>query len=176
MGMNATDLRVVERASIEHFVLQHSDLLVGEVLDFGCGKQPYRSIVEGVGGSYTPYDRVSFPGSTVTEDVGAEGVLGWATWDAILCNQVIQYVPLPRDFLTRLYTALRPGGWLVMTGPTNWPEVEKEDLFRYTIAGVKHLLQFPWNWSDVEVVEREAIRINDFGLSLGWGAIAKARA
>jgi len=143
------NLRDYERESIRAFVQSAADdgYLSGRVLDYGCGRQPYRDIVEAVGGEYHGYDRQHFAGALF--EVGDVGQ--WEPWmedfdyDAILCTQVVQYIPLP-VLTERLYEwghardTIRVGSHLVLTYPTNWPEVEPEDLHRFTKAGMERLL------------------------------------
>jgi hypothetical protein len=146
-----TSLRDIESASIRAFVQRAADegYLSGRVLDYGCGKQPYRDIVEGAGAEYVPYDRREFPGNVGGEDVGPslEGVAGdEVRFDAILCTQVIQYIPpevllwAPSEFDWMSAALKSARGHLVLTYPTNWPEVEPEDLHRFTKAGMERLL------------------------------------
>lgn len=148
-----SDLRSIERTSIRDFVQGAAEggYLSGRVLDYGCGKQPYRDVVEVVGGVYNGFDRMSFPANVSGEDVGDfdfDAPLD-EDWDAILCNQVVQYVPfffrdddgegLP-SLLAQFARSLRGGGHLVMTYPTTWPEVEPQDLHRFTKTGMEWLL------------------------------------
>ncbi len=171
---NAT-LREREKATIEEFVLLHADKLSGKTLDFGCGLQPYRKIVENVGGDYHPFDRLGYPGCTVHTSVGDDWpLMQRKSWDAILCTQVLQYVIEPDKLVNQFWGALKPGGWLVLTGPTNWPEVEQEDLWRFTIRGAGYMLE-AGGFEEIVVESRECIRLNDFGLSLGWGAVGRAK-
>lgn len=173
MTWNNTNLRERERESIKDFVTTHSDKLGGLTLDFGCGTQPYRKIVEAVGGEYKPFDRWGYPGSTVQTDIGDDWPLMMrGTWDAVLCTQVIQYVIEPGKLVGNFWAALKPGAWLVMTGPTNWPEVEKDDFWRFTVAGVGYMMTAA-GFTEVVVASREAILVNDIGLSIGWGAVGR---
>lgn len=164
-------LREHERDSIEAFVELHLDKLSGRVLDYGCGRQPYRRLVQRAGGDYTPYDRVAFPACVAHTSTGPDNPLG-GDFDAILCTQVIQYVHSPLQLLTDFSGALSPGGWLVMTGPTNWPEVESEDLWRFTQRGIMTLLVAAGFYL-VNVSTRASLVVNDIKMSLGWGAIAR---
>lgn len=170
-------LRERERGSILEFLTMVGHLFTdSDVLDLGCGKQPYRGLVEAHGGRYTPYDRMGYPASTVTTDVGQEDPLSWSDWDVILCTQVIQYVSEVDEWLREIRDALRPtdgerkAGVLVMTGPTNWPEVEPEDLWRFTQRGISLLLEE--HFALVNVYHRDSIAVNDIRLSMGWGAVA----
>lgn len=162
-------MRIAERASIKQFIAANSDLLDGDVLDYGCGKQPYRKLVLG---DYVGYDRYSLPGNVAAE-YGPDGVLE-QRWDAIICTQVIQYHRNPTLLIGHLYAALRLDGWLLLTGPTNWPEVEDDDLWRITASGIELLLQQPSNpFRSVSVAPRHYITINDIALSVGWAARAQ---
>lgn len=171
-----SDLREEEARSIREFVQIAADegYLSGRVLDYGCGKQPYRDIVEAAGGTYFGFDRPQFP-ANVGADFLPEGISFWDhsnnrpvdhatalfTWtkthgyfDTILCTQVLQYVPFAQYHektlswsypLGELLTDLRilmeeDNETLVLTYPTNWPEVEAEDLHRFTKAGMERLL------------------------------------
>lgn len=130
------NLRDYERESIRRFVQSAADegYFKGRVLDFGCGQQPYRVIVEAAEGEYHGFDRPYFPGSTVLADVGEEPWPAPETWDTILCTQVLQYAEFPVDMLRAFH---QRGNVLVMTYQTHWPEVEEADHWRFTKAGME---------------------------------------
>ena len=157
-----------EAGSIRGFLQAHADKLTGTVLDYGCGRQPYRGIVEQSGGTYFAYDRPGFGGSVVEENVGVPV----AHVDAVICTQVIQYVANPSEFIDVLAHHLRDGGWLLMTGPTNWPVLEGADLWRLTPAGIAHLLEA--RVALVEVERRHEIRSQGCQWLCGWAAVARA--
>lgn len=203
------NLREAEANSIRAFVQSAADegYLSGRVLDYGCGRQPYRDIVEAAGGDYHPFDLNTFPASVSDEDWtpagftfwGSDGPLDVATalhkWtrdhgyiDAVLCTQVVQYVPFAEyhertlswsfplgDLFTDLRILMDEGNeTLVLTYPTNWPEVEPEDLHRFTKAGMERLL----TEAGFEIIRhdwRHGFRI-DSGESFaaGYGVIARA--
>ena len=173
------DLRTLENDSIRAFVQSAADegYLSGRVLDWGCGLSPYQDIVQGVGGSYEGFDSSEHPGNVGGVTCGIDLFWDANAWDAILCTQVIQYVPLVSDFIGDLHERLFKGGHLVMTYPTNWPEVEPEDLHRFTKAGMTRLL----TEAGFEVVlheERARIAwgrvsmLDEF--ALGYGVVARA--
>lgn len=165
------NLRVIEADSIWVFVQRVSDAgyFKGSVLDYGCGQQPYRSFVERGGGEYTGYDRPHFGGSVVSDPVGPD-VAGGPAYDTILCTQVLQYVVYPRDLLRWFHVH---ADTLVMTYPTNWPEVEVADLHRFTKAGMEDMLARVG--FDVVVHERRAeARAYDNVFALGYGVVARA--
>lgn len=147
-------IRVLEQNSIRDFVEQHKDLLVGRVLDFGAGNQPYRELVSG---EYVPFEK------------GEEFPLG--TFDAVLMNQVVQYLHDPKEIFSKL---AHVGRYLIMTYPTHWEEVEDIDLCRYTKAGMERML----TESGYEIIEHQkrcSINFINFELVIGYGVVAKSR-
>lgn len=180
MTPSDASLRELEASSIREFVASAASRLTGRVLDYGAGKQPYRSIVEGAGGEYVPYDRIAFPGSVATTDVGPDYPLIRAPnargvrdpeWDAILCTQVLQYVPDPKYLIESFREALVVGGVLVMTYPTTWPEIEAVDLRRFTTTGIRRMLEEA-GFVVVRIERRGEFDLDGFRLSLGGGVEA----
>lgn len=177
-GWGNDSLRQLERDSIRAYVESASCYFHGTVLDYGCGNQPYRGVIEDAGGTYTGYDRASFPGAVRPDDVGpSEGwasVIGRQRWDAIVCNQIIQFVPRAQELLNHFEYGLVDGGVLVMTYPTCWAEVEPEDLHRFTRAGMERLLKE----AGFEVANHErraGVSVGGFVFPFGYGVTALAR-
>lgn len=164
-------LRNIERGSIRDFLRKNRDHLTGRVLDFGCGDQPYRDVVIEAGGRYFGYDQSWFPGSVVKENVGPDFPMANPEWDSVICTQVIQYVTYPPALIRMLKLGLKDGGHLLITGPTNWPVVEQEDLWRFTARGVGMLLSE--EFETYEVGYRGSVSFEGEDWSLGWWAIAK---
>lgn len=163
-------LRDLEHDSIRAFLERHALVFKGRtVVDVGCGRQPYRALVESAGGDYYGFDRADAPGSVVDEHVGGEPMPD--EYEAALCTQVIQYVYDPAEFLRAIALVLTPGGALVITGPTNWPIVEKADRWRLTLAGITALLDEA-GFEVVEAEYRAHITWDRERFPLGWGAVA----
>jgi Methyltransferase domain len=164
----------IENTSIRAFVQSAADegYLSGRVLDYGCGKQPYRDIVQAAGGEYEPFDRAHFPGNTSGEDV-----LGYlvapAYWNALLNTQVLQYVYDVPATLRKFHLLLADNGHLVLTYPTNWPEVEEVDLHRFTKAGMERLLAGA-GFSILRHERRATVHAEGYEWALGYGVVARA--
>lgn len=170
MNYSDSSLRDTEKGSIREFVESCSHYFKGDVLDYGSGKQPYRSIVEAAGAKYIPYDRISHPGSCATTDVGPEHPLfNVENYDAILCTQVLQYIPVPQFLIDQFRVALKFQGALIMTFPTTWPEIENEDLWRYTLKGVQRMMM---DFQIERFVARGPIDLDGFNLQLGYGVVS----
>lgn len=170
---NRDTIRDVERASIFKFVASCADQLTGRVLDYGCGLQPYREIVEAAGGDYVGYDRAAFPANVSGRDVGEASLGDWH--DAVVCTQVAQYWPDPYyELAVQISNRLRPRhGHLILTYPTCWDEVEPDDLWRFTRAGMERLLAR----AGFEVLRHERraeVAVGGFRFPLGYGVLARA--
>ncbi len=132
------------RAGLRDAIAGMAPRLSGRLLDVGCGTKPYRSLVtvdEYVGldidGEATRqrgmadyyYDGNSFP-------------FGDGSFDCILCNQVLEHVFNPNEFLGEVARVLVPGGKLLLTVPFVWDEHEQpNDCARYTSFGLRTLLE-----------------------------------
>lgn len=117
----------------------------GRLLDVGCGNKPYQILFTHVS-SYvgleldTPNNRQTKPAEIFYD--GIEFPLSDASFDTILCNQVLEHVFSQKDFVAELLRVLRPGGTLILTVPFLWPEHEQpNDCLRYTSFGLRNLLE-----------------------------------
>ena len=172
--MTLDELTASENESIRAFVELHAELLAGSVLDIGCGRSPYRDIVEGAGGDYVGFDRASLPANMSGTDIGPDlHDLPPASFDAVLLTQVIQFHEDPFELLLDCRRLLRDRGALVMTGPTCWPEVNPEDLFRFTRQGISLMLREA-AFDIAACVERRLFDLGEVKLAYGWGVVAFA--
>jgi SAM-dependent methyltransferase len=114
--------------------------LHGEILDVGCGIQPYRALLAEASG-YVGLD--SNP-SLEPDVVGSVLRLPFenGSFDGALCNEVLEHVPTPGRALEELHRVLRRGGRLYVTVPQAWGlHYEPHDYYRYTRHGISHLLE-----------------------------------
>jgi len=118
--------------------------LTGEVLDVGCGRKPYRAHVPAA--RYVGLD-IDTP---VTRGLGLADLfyegrnfpVADASFDGVLCSQVLEHVFEPEVFLAEIHRVLRPGGRLVLAVPFAWDEHEQpQDFARYSSFGLRALLE-----------------------------------
>ena len=117
----------------------------GRLLDFGCGAKPYRNLFR-----VTEYIGVDMenPGHPhLTEDVdvfydGRTLPFPDASFDALLCSEVIEHVFEPDDTLREIARVLKPGAMGIFSTPFVWNEHEMPfDYGRYSAFGLRHLLE-----------------------------------
>lgn len=118
--------------------------LTGAVLDVGCGRKPYRARVAAT--RYVGVD-VETEATRAYGDVdvfydGRTLPFATASFDGVLCSQVLEHVFTPEEFLCEIARVLRPGGRLVLAVPFAWDEHEQpNDFARYSSFGLRALLE-----------------------------------
>lgn len=114
------------------------------ILDAGAGDSRYRDLfhdhvyesadfAQVQGKAYAPIDHVC--------DLRSIPVPS-ASFDAVLCTQVLAHLPEPLEALRELGRVMRPGGRLLLSCPFSFQENERPfDFYRYTRYGLSHLLK-----------------------------------
>jgi SAM-dependent methyltransferase len=116
----------------------------GKLLDVGCGTRPYESLFntsEYTGLELdTPHNR-----SVAKADVYYDGTqfpFEDHPFDTVLCNQVLEHVFEPEEFLQEIARVLKENGQLLLTVPFVWDEHEQpRDFARYSSFGLAALLK-----------------------------------
>jgi SAM-dependent methyltransferase len=114
----------------------HRHLLVGTVLNAGCGWKDIRPYVTGT----VVNQDLSWPGDTRTLDLtGPLHQLQAAddAFDAIVCQAVLEHVENPEECVAELFRVLKPGGHALVSVPFLQPEHKAPgDFQRYTKDGL----------------------------------------
>jgi len=106
----------------------------GIVVDLGCGDKPYQSYVRA-----KKYIGVDKQGGDLRADV-LNLPLKNSYADTVISTQVLEHVTDPQQLLKECYRILKPGGYLVLTAPMNWPLHDvSRDYWRFTEFGLVHL-------------------------------------
>lgn len=127
---------------IRHYAPQ----LQGNLLDFGCGAKPYKSLFSHVA-SYTGVDIENTGHSHANEQIdyyydGKTLPFENDRFDSIFTTEVFEHIFNLDDILVELNRVLKPGGKMLITCPFVWPEHEKPyDYARYTRFALKSKLE-----------------------------------
>lgn len=114
------------------------------ILDAGAGQSPYRGLFEHC--DYATHDWPASPHERASEadvvgDLCALPVAD-ASFDAILCTEVLEHVATPELASRELRRVLRPGGQLLVTVPfVAQLHEEPYDHSRFTSYGIRGLLE-----------------------------------
>lgn len=140
----------------------------GDCLDAGSGRSPYKTMLLQNAERVISVDVEDRSGNTdVIADIQEMPQLEDASFDTILCSQVLEHVPRPADALREFARVLRPDGILILTVPhLSVIHEAPHDYYRYTQYGLASLC---------EQTDLRVTRINATGglwcfLLHGWSA------
>jgi SAM-dependent methyltransferase len=132
------------RAGLRDSMVKFSPRLSGNLLDIGCGNKPYSSLFK-----VDLYIGLDIDSENSRKRAKADkfydgSVFPFAdrSFDSALCNQVLEHVFNPEEFISEIARVLKPGGKLLLTVPFVWDEHEQPyDYARYTSYGLQSLLE-----------------------------------
>lgn len=113
------------------------------VLDVGCGRQPFRRLLETLGYQYAGIDVNQSPDLTVdfvcAIDEELPRALRSQEFDLIICLEVLEHVANWDRAFKNLFALLAPGGSLLVTCPAFYPlHEEPYDFWRPTPFALAH--------------------------------------
>ena len=132
------------RRGLAGAIRDYSKYLNGKLLDVGCGTKPYKSLFsvdEYVG---LDIDSENSRKRGIADELydGEWFPFAHQEFDAILCNQVLEHVFNPDQFLGEINRVMKPSAKMVLTVPFVWNEHEQPyDYARYSSFGLKALLE-----------------------------------
>ena len=132
------------RAGLRDAMVEFSPRLSGSLLDIGCGSKPYRSLFNVDAYIGLDIDSENSRKRGVADQLydGGEFPFPNDFFDSALCNQVLEHVFNPDEFLSEIKRVLKPGGKLLLTVPFVWDEHEQPyDFARYSSFGLRALLE-----------------------------------
>ncbi len=114
----------------------------GRCLDAGAGRSPWRGPLTAQGARVVSLDVEDRSGAVdLIADLMAMPAVADASFDAVLCTQVLEHVPRPWDALAEIARVLAPGGHLILSVPhLSMLHELPHDYFRFTRSGLEALL------------------------------------
>jgi len=118
--------------------------MTGKTLDIGCGTKPYEKLCPSshyIGLELDSEENRAAKSADCFYD-GHRIPFEDAQFDSVLCNQVLEHVFQPDEFLLEIKRILKPGGKLLISVPFLWNEHEEPlDFARYSSYGLQYLLR-----------------------------------
>lgn len=144
----------VVRHALAAWLRAQADELRGSsprVLDVGCGVKPYYPFFAGVVSEYVGVDVVENPAAELLGPVEALPVED-ASFDVVLCTQVLEHCDDPAQAVRELRRVTRPGGRvLASTHGVQVYHPSPADYWRWTHEGLHRLFTTSAEWSTVTV-------------------------
>jgi SAM-dependent methyltransferase len=117
----------------------------GRMVDVGCGTKPYRELAASHVTEHVGVDLPDGRHGQAGVDVFAsayETGLDDASFDTLLCTDVLEHLEEPQRAVDEAFRLLRPGGHGIYTVPFFWHlHEEPRDFYRYTEHGLAHLFR-----------------------------------
>ena len=110
------------------------------VLDLGCGLKPYAPLFDGRCVSYVGID-VGLPSSADVLSAGQQLPFHDASFDVVLCTQVLEHDPHPDRTVREAHRVLASEGTLILSTHGVWFKHGKADYWRWTDDGLRKILQ-----------------------------------
>ncbi len=121
------------------------------VLDVGCGDKPYYPFFADRASEYVGVD-ANHPDADLHAPVESLPVED-ASFDLVLCTQVLEHADDPAQVVRELRRVVRPGGRvLASTHGVQVYHPDPVDLRRWTHAGLQRLFEENGDWSSLTVV------------------------
>jgi SAM-dependent methyltransferase len=123
------------RVTLDRFIERHAS--GGLTLDVGSQNGPYAGHFP----RRVALDLRRGAGVQIVGDAQALGIRD-ASFEVVLCTEVLEHVPEPQRMIDELFRVLEPGGRLLLTTRFLFPIHDAPyDYFRFTKYGLRHLLR-----------------------------------
>jgi SAM-dependent methyltransferase len=133
------------RLGLHKAIYKLAPQLKGKLLDVGCGHKPYKQLFKV--DKYIGMDIEQSGHTHENEDIdifydGRTFPFEDNSIDSVLCNQVLEHVFNPSEFLSEINRVLKKDGHFLLSVPFAWDEHEQPfDYARYSSFGLVHLLK-----------------------------------
>ena len=135
-----TTLSLLPGAVVGKWLADNADAVSGVLLDLGAGNQPFKGWYSGLAEKCVAIDVAPAPGLDLLS-LAAPLPFGPASFDTVLCTQVLEHVYDVEAAVSEIARILKPGGRVIITVPFLYPTHEAPyDFWRTTHWGLRSVL------------------------------------
>jgi SAM-dependent methyltransferase len=155
-GRHQGHVRTFARIGIMQFLESWQNRIHGQVLDVGVGTWSYSRQLFQDRCDYIATDCFEHPNIDVVSDIHhLTDVFQRESFDYVICTDVLEHIPHPREAVQELHAVLKPGGILLLTTPFNFHlHTDKHvlDYWRMSADGLRILLEEIAGFAQVEIM------------------------
>jgi SAM-dependent methyltransferase len=140
------------QSEINRLIAGRKDL---HVLDVGCGGKPYFPLFAPYAEEYVGVDAVD---GAAVDDVAVAEELPYedASFDVVVCTQVLEHVDEPARALSEIARVLKPGGVTFLSTHGVYlyhpdPPDSDRDYWRWTHSGLSRIFRQAADWQELKV-------------------------
>lgn len=145
------------RSGIYSGIKKHANLMTGTMLDFGCGRKPYRDLFEVKKYIGVDIENTGHLNDTSLVDFFYNGrILPFESeyFDSVFSSEVLTHIFKLEPIIKEINRVLKMNGNVLITVPFVWHENEKpNDAIRFTSFGIENL--FARNGFEIIAVEKK---------------------
>ena len=150
----ALDLQVL---TVYRSIKKSAMAVSGSILDVGCGASPYKFLfnpdkTQYMGIDIVDADKFDYRNSSIVAFNGKEIPFSDASYDAVLCTEVLEHVQNYQALVDEMHRVMKPGSILMVTVP--WSaryHYIPFDFFRYTPSTLQEMFK---NFKNVKIISR----------------------
>lgn len=125
---------------LRQIIRAHAKYAHGRMLDVGCGLKPHEKlfapfVTHHVGIDYSPLSGYRGNRADVSGDA-AELPFADASFDTVLCTELVVDLPDPERTIAEFARVLAPGGTVIVTAAFVYPVHDRNDYFRFSPDGM----------------------------------------
>ena len=134
-------MKLVDKWDTREILKENLSYCGGRVLDLGCGDGKYKEIILTKASEYIGLDAYKHENVDVVADA-AQLPFEAASFETIVCLQVLEHVKEPWQVVAEIARVLKPGGQVILNTPWQFPyHAYPDDYYRFSGQALTYLFK-----------------------------------